>query len=48
MRKTFAVLVVTAVLLGVVGTAFAESGPIYPFAKTSRVKVLENKIIWPF
>lgn len=51
MRKMFAVLVVTGVLLGVVGTAFAgENGTIWPTRSTqsSKVKPLENKGIWPF
>ena len=48
MRKIFAVLVVTAVLLGVVGTAAAENKIIWPFAKAPKVGTLENKIIWPF
>lgn len=51
MRKTFALLLVTGVLLGVVGTAFAgENGTIWPTGSTQshKVKPLENKTIWPF
>lgn len=51
MRKTFALLLVTGVLLGVVGTAFAgENGTIWPTSssQSSKVKPLENKSIWPF
>lgn len=50
MRKLFAVIVVTAVFLGVVGTAFAENGSIWPYTTTraSKVRLLENGSIWPF
>ncbi|HYF76491.1 MAG TPA: hypothetical protein VD973_05140 [Symbiobacteriaceae bacterium] len=51
MRKMLALLVVTGVLLGVVGTAFAgENGTIWPTSstKSSKVKLMENGSIWPF
>ncbi|HYF90782.1 MAG TPA: hypothetical protein VD969_00910 [Symbiobacteriaceae bacterium] len=51
MRKMFAVLVVTAVLFGIAGTAFAENGTIWPFSTKSgsyKVKPMENSTIWPF
>jgi hypothetical protein len=50
MRKMLALFVVTGVLLGVVGTAFAgENGTIWPTSsKSSKVKLMENGSIWPF
>jgi hypothetical protein len=52
MRKTFAMLLVTGVLLGVVGTAFAgENGTIWPTGSKiqgTKVKLMENGSIWPF
>lgn len=51
MRKMFALLVVTGVLLGVMGTAFAgENGTIWPTSSTQswKVKPSENGGIWPF
>ncbi|HWI63050.1 MAG TPA: hypothetical protein VNT75_14475 [Symbiobacteriaceae bacterium] len=50
MRKVFAVLVVTAALLGVVGTAFAENGSIWPLSSTkaTKVRLMESGSIWPF
>jgi len=50
MRKMFAVLVVSAVLLGVVGTAFAENGSIWLTRSTrsAKVKIMENGSIWPW
>lgn len=53
MRKTFAILVMAAVLLGAVGTAFAENGIIWPFGSTksassTKIRLMEDKTIWPF